>query len=42
MIEILWKNIKYFWLSTSAYKRFEFLKAGLDNILANVGKKFTI
>ncbi|MGM0654706.1 MAG: transposase [Thermodesulfobacteriota bacterium] len=42
LIEILWKHIKYFGLSTSAYKGFKFLKAELDNILANVGKEFTI
>ncbi|WP_280985105.1 transposase [Desulfobacter postgatei] len=42
LIEILWKHIKYFWLSTSAYKGFEFLKTELNNILASVGKEFTI
>ena len=42
LIEILWKHIKYFWLSPSAYKGFKFLKAELDNILANVGKEFRI
>jgi transposase len=42
LIEILWKHIKYFWLSPSAYKGFKFLKAELDNILANVGNEFKI
>jgi len=42
LIEILWKHIKYFWLSPSAYKGFKFLKRELDSVLANVGKEFRI
>ena len=42
LIEILWKHIKYYWISSSAYKGFEFLKKELNNVLADIGKRFTI
>lgn len=42
LIEILWKHIKYYWISLSAYKGFEFLKEEIDNVLASIGKEFTI
>lgn len=42
LIEILWKHIKYYWISASAYKGFEFLKKELNNVLADIGKRFTI
>ena len=42
LIEILWKHIKYYWISSSAYKGFMFLKEELDNVLANIGKEFSI
>jgi len=42
IIEILWKQIKYFWLPFSAYTSFEALKNSLDGVLKNVGKKHLI
>ena len=42
LIEILWKHIKYFWLPTSAYKGFKFLKEELDKILSIIGKEYQI
>ena len=42
LIEILWKHIKYYWISTSAYNGFEFLKEALDKVLAKIGKELTI
>jgi transposase len=42
LIEILWKNIKYYWLPFSAYLGFEYLKEALTNILINVGKEYRI
>lgn len=42
LIEILWKHIKYYWISSSAYNGFKFLKEELDKVLVNIGKKFSI
>jgi len=41
-IEILWKHIKYYWLSFDAYKSFSSLREGLNNVLCNVGRKYRI
>jgi transposase len=41
-IEILWRNIKYQWLSFDAYLSYAHLKAAVLEILAQVGKKYTI
>lgn len=42
IIEILWRKIKYEWLPFSAYESFQSLKESLFEILANVGKSYTI
>lgn len=42
LIEILWRKIKYEWLSLSAYKDFETLKNELQNILQNQTQKYNI
>jgi len=42
IIEILWRKIKYEWMPFSAYKSFESLKDSLLNILAGVGKEYSI
>ncbi len=42
IIEILWRKIKYDWMPFSAYESFESLKESLFDILANVGKTYTI
>lgn len=42
LIEILWRKIKYEWMPFSAYESFEKLKENLFDILANIGKKYTI
>lgn len=41
-IEILWRKIKYEWLDFSAYESYSSLKSSLNDILANVGKKYQI
>ena len=42
LIEILWRKIKYEWLPFSAYESFQTLKNSLFDILANIGKSYTI
>jgi len=42
IIEILWRKIKYEWMPFSAYESFQSLKESLFDILANVGKSYTI
>ena len=42
IIEILWRKIKYEWLPFSAYESFQSLKESLFEVLANVGKSYTI
>jgi transposase len=42
LIEILWRRIKYQWLSFDAYICFQNLKERLHDILQNVGKKYDI
>ncbi len=41
-IEILWRKIKYAWLTFSAYKSFKTLKEQLNNIVANSGLDYHI
>lgn len=40
--EILWRKIKYDWMPFSAYMSFDSLKEALCNILAEVGKQYSI
>jgi transposase len=42
LIEILWRKIKYEWMPFSAYESFQSLTENLFNILANIGKNYTI
>jgi transposase len=42
LIENLWRKIKYEWMPFSAYDSFKALDDNLYDILANVGKKYTI
>jgi transposase len=42
LIEILWRKIKYEWMPFSAYGSFLSLKQNLFDILANIGKTYTI
>ena len=42
LIEILWRRIKYNWLSFDAYLCFQNLKERLENILQNIGLKYDI
>jgi transposase len=42
LIEILWRKIKYEWMPFSAYDSFKALNDNLYDILANIGKKYTI
>jgi len=42
LIEILWKHIKYYWISLSAYTSFDALRKELNRVLANVGTQYTI
>ena len=42
LIEILWRKIKYEWMPFSAYTSFQSLQENLFDILANVGKTYTI
>ena len=42
LIEILWRKIKYEWMPFSAYESFQSLQENLFEILANIGKTYTI
>ncbi len=42
LIEILWRKIKYEWLGASAYESWADLVSAVENILKNVGGKYTI
>ena len=42
IIEILWRKIKYEWMPFSAYESFRNLKESLFEILANIGKSYTV
>ena len=42
LIEILWRRIKYNWLSFDAYLCFQNLKERLKNVLQNIGLKYDI
>lgn len=42
LIEILWRRIKYQWLSFEAYQCFQNLKERLSYVLNNFGKKYDI
>jgi transposase len=42
LIEILWRKIKYEWMPFSAYTSFQSLQENLFDILANIGKTYTI
>ena len=42
LIEIFWRQIKYKWLSFSAYNSFENLKKELQNIKENQNEKYNI
>lgn len=42
LIEILWKKIKYEWLSINAYTSWESLVESVENVIRNVGTEFTI
>lgn len=42
IIEIVWRKIKYEWMPFSAYESFQNLKESLFEILANIGKSYTV
>jgi len=42
LIEIVWRKIKYEWMPFAAYESFQSLKEYLFDILANIGKSYTI
>lgn len=42
IIEILWRKIKYEWMPFSAYESFKNLKESLFDILANIGKSYSV
>ena len=42
LIEILWRKIKYEWMPFSAYESFQSLQENLFEILANIGKTYTM
>ncbi len=42
IIEIVWRKIKYEWLPFSAYDSYPSLKKELFDVLANIGKTYTI
>ena len=42
IIEIVWRKIKYEWMPFSAYESFRNLKESLFDILANIGKSYTV
>ena len=41
-IEMLWKKIKYEWLSLEAYSSYKHLSQELDSILSQIGSKYLI
>lgn len=41
-IEILWKHIKYYWLSFDTYDNFQNLKKNLNHILSKIGLEYRI
>ncbi|MDR0969873.1 MAG: transposase [Lentimicrobiaceae bacterium] len=41
-IEILWRFIKYKWLTFDAFTNFQNLKEHLDEVLNNIGGKYVI
>jgi transposase len=42
LIEILWRKIKYEWISFNAYQSYENLKGEVLDILSQLGRKYTI
>ena len=42
LIEILWREVKYRWLSIEAFLSFEILCENIKNILSSFGKKYVI
>ena len=42
LIEILWRKIKYEWMPFLAYESFHALQESLFEILANIGKTYSI
>lgn len=42
LIEILWKQIKYYWLPLDAYQSFEKLKYEVTQVLDSIGEKYCI
>jgi transposase len=42
LIEILWRFVKYQWLSLDAYKSIDDLNKNLDEVLKNIGSKYLI
>jgi len=42
IIAIVWRKIKYEWIPFSAYESFQNLKESLFDILANIGKSYTV
>jgi len=42
IIEIVWRKIKYEWMPFSAFESFSALKESLFDILANIGKSYTV
>ncbi|NNM59570.1 MAG: IS630 family transposase, partial [Legionellales bacterium] len=42
LIEILWRFMKYSWISFSAYSCFNSLKTEIERVLCEVGMKYKI
>ena len=42
IIEIVWRKIKYEWLSFSAYNSYESIKQELFNVLSGIGTEYKI
>lgn len=42
LIEILWRKIKYEWLTLDSYQSLECLKKNVRNILSSIGNKYVI
>jgi transposase len=42
LIEILWRNVKYQWLSLSSYLNYENLKKSVLNVLSGFGSEYLI
>lgn len=42
LIEILWKQLKHFWLEAKHYQSFHILQQNVINILSNYGNKYQI